>query len=208
MSALDTKNHIRKTAAELFADHGYDSVSIKTICEKSKCNIAAVHYHFGSKEKLYRSIFQDFGKNKLNKLKLLLDKPKSTEDFKLRLELYLNQAISLIEEEPHVAKIIMRDGHLINEMCKDIFQSTFFKLYQALQAFFKEAQRMGIISKKADIFALMQIIDSILCARAFEQKELKKTVMGKEFIKQRNQKRWVDSILTILFDGFMKKEKK
>lgn len=43
-------------AAALFAAHGYASVTIRDICDKADANIAAVNYHFGSKEKLYLAV--------------------------------------------------------------------------------------------------------------------------------------------------------
>lgn len=206
MGSIETKANILSVSAKLFAQKGYDSVSIKEICTHSKCNIAAVHYHFGSKNKLYRAIFQDFGKNKLHKLELILDRPKSAQDFKVRFELYLSQALSMIEEDPNVAKIILRDGHLANKLCKDIFKNTFFKLFQALHLFLTEAQRLGIISKKIDAHSIIQIVDSIICAKVFEQKELKRTIVGKTSLDAYDQKEWIRSILAILFDGFMEKK--
>lgn len=43
-------------AAELFAAHGYANVTIRDISDKADANIAAVNYHFGSKEKLYIAV--------------------------------------------------------------------------------------------------------------------------------------------------------
>ena len=47
-------------AAEgLFAEHGYESVSIRAINAAAGVNPAAVHYHFGSKEALVAAILEE-----------------------------------------------------------------------------------------------------------------------------------------------------
>jgi len=48
-----TRDRILAAAAEVFAGHGFHSATIRDICGKASVNIAAIHYHFGSKEKLY-----------------------------------------------------------------------------------------------------------------------------------------------------------
>ncbi|MGA7329791.1 MAG: TetR/AcrR family transcriptional regulator [Rhodomicrobium sp.] len=42
---------------QLFADHGWHAVSIRTIAAAANVNLAALHYHFGSKEQLLAEIF-------------------------------------------------------------------------------------------------------------------------------------------------------
>lgn len=44
------------TARELFAQHGYDGTSIRAITDQAGVNLAAVTYHFGSKEALYAAV--------------------------------------------------------------------------------------------------------------------------------------------------------
>lgn len=45
-------------AGELFADYGVEGTGIRAIAEKCQANIAAVNYHFGSKENLYVALVQ------------------------------------------------------------------------------------------------------------------------------------------------------
>ena len=42
---------------QLFAEHGWNAVSIRTIVAAAGVNLAALHYHFGSKEQLLTEIF-------------------------------------------------------------------------------------------------------------------------------------------------------
>ena len=43
---------------ELFAVHGFDGSSIRELAAAADCNIAAVNYYFGGKDKLYEQIFR------------------------------------------------------------------------------------------------------------------------------------------------------
>ncbi len=48
-----TKLALLEAAGELFAEHGLEGTNIRAIAEKAQANIAAVNYHFGTKENLY-----------------------------------------------------------------------------------------------------------------------------------------------------------
>ena len=52
----DTRQRLRRVAAELFAQKGYSHTSIREICQLASVNGAAIHYHFGDKASLYRDI--------------------------------------------------------------------------------------------------------------------------------------------------------
>jgi len=52
-----TPDRIVAAAERMFAERGYRSVSIRSITVEAGVNIAAIHYHFGSKEELLEEIF-------------------------------------------------------------------------------------------------------------------------------------------------------
>ena len=56
MASTDTKTKILDTAERLFAQKGFDAVSLRNIVEAAKVNLAAVHYHFGSKQALLHAV--------------------------------------------------------------------------------------------------------------------------------------------------------
>ena len=51
--ATRTRKNLLDAAGEVFAEKGYRDATITAICRRAAANIAAVNYHFGSKEKLY-----------------------------------------------------------------------------------------------------------------------------------------------------------
>lgn len=53
----NTRQALLEAACQLFAEHGYDAVSTRMIAETAQVNLGGIHYHFGSKEKLYVAAF-------------------------------------------------------------------------------------------------------------------------------------------------------
>jgi AcrR family transcriptional regulator len=52
-----TKERILASAERLFADNGFDGVSMREIAADAKAQLALIHYHFGTKLDLYRAIW-------------------------------------------------------------------------------------------------------------------------------------------------------
>lgn len=51
--ASDTQARVLGAASDLFAERGFAGTTIREIAERAKVNVAAGHYHFGSKLELY-----------------------------------------------------------------------------------------------------------------------------------------------------------
>ena len=54
--AIDTKTRILDTAEKLFGDKGFDTTSLRDITAEAGVNLAAVNYHFQSKDSLIDAI--------------------------------------------------------------------------------------------------------------------------------------------------------
>ncbi len=55
---IETRERILIAACEVFAGKGYHDATVEEICSRAKTNIAAVNYHFGSKEQLYAQVWR------------------------------------------------------------------------------------------------------------------------------------------------------
>ncbi len=53
-----TRDRILAAAERLFAEYGYDGVSVRQIGAEADVQIALISYHFGTKEDLYRAVFE------------------------------------------------------------------------------------------------------------------------------------------------------
>jgi len=57
-AALPTKERILGAAEELFARHGFEGASLRQLTAAAGVNLAAVNYHFGSKDRLIEEVFR------------------------------------------------------------------------------------------------------------------------------------------------------
>ena len=51
-----TKAKILDAAEALFMEHGFEATSLRSITAAAGVNLAAVNYHFGSKEELFQAV--------------------------------------------------------------------------------------------------------------------------------------------------------
>lgn len=58
MTAQNTRQRILDAAEDLFARHGVAGTSLRALTAKAGVNLAAVHYHFGSKDALLDSVVE------------------------------------------------------------------------------------------------------------------------------------------------------
>jgi AcrR family transcriptional regulator len=54
----ETRTRILDTAEELFMLHGFEGTSMRTLTSRAGVNLAAVNYHFGSKDALIEALFR------------------------------------------------------------------------------------------------------------------------------------------------------
>lgn len=57
-TAGDTRSRILDAGERLFMEHGFDGTSMRMITSQAGVNLAAVNYHFGTKELLIQEVFR------------------------------------------------------------------------------------------------------------------------------------------------------
>lgn len=55
-TSADTKTRILDAGERLFVEHGFEATSLRSLTAAAGVNLAAVHYHFGSKEELFQAV--------------------------------------------------------------------------------------------------------------------------------------------------------
>lgn len=58
MTHTDTKTRLLDAAESLFSQQGFANTSLRSITSNAKANLAAVNYHFGSKDALLRAVLE------------------------------------------------------------------------------------------------------------------------------------------------------
>lgn len=55
-TSADTKTRILDAAELLFTEHGFEATSLRSLTAAASVNLAAVNYHFGTKEELFQAV--------------------------------------------------------------------------------------------------------------------------------------------------------
>ena len=94
---FSTKDRILSAAEELFAVHGFAGTSLRQVTSVADVNIAAVNYHFGSKENLVHEVFKsrmdDMSEKRLAGLRLAIEK--DPDDLEGILLAFIQPALAL-----------------------------------------------------------------------------------------------------------------
>ncbi len=61
----ETRREILAAASEAFAAAGYVGATTRAVASRAGVNVATLHYHFGSKEGLYRAVLEAAGRGAL-----------------------------------------------------------------------------------------------------------------------------------------------
>lgn len=72
----ETRQRLLEVAAELFALKGFSDTTVRELAKGARCNVAAISYHFGSKEKLYEVVlvrtFRELAQRRVASLQTVL----------------------------------------------------------------------------------------------------------------------------------------
>jgi AcrR family transcriptional regulator len=94
---FNTKERILHAAEDLFAQHGFAGTSLRQVTSRADVNIAAVNYHFGSKENLVHEVFKhrmdQMSEKRLASLALTTEK--NPKDLEAILLAFIQPALAL-----------------------------------------------------------------------------------------------------------------
>ena len=195
----DTAGRIVAEARRLFAEKGYDGVSIKEISERAGVNIAAVNYHFDSKENLFHHIIEQFLSELFVSSRKTLLPPQSVEDLKVRLEVFVRQTIEAIISQPDVMTIIQREG----ERSSEVFKKTILQHRAALNAFLEHAGKIGLLASDVDPNFAAEFLMAQL-AQGTKKGRAKKEFFGQSPSAEKCRDQWIRQTLRLFLGGVMK----
>ncbi len=117
----DTKTKIICAAEKIFAEKGYHNTSLRDITSSAEVNIAAVNYHFGSKEKLFEELLKT-RLNPINEIRMELleqiiikaDNNNALPDLREILKSFFDPVMNLIEKKQNSRQFIMILGAILH----------------------------------------------------------------------------------------------
>jgi AcrR family transcriptional regulator len=94
-----TRARLVEAAREVFAQHGFQGATVREICRRADVNVAAVNYHFGSKDGL---LSEALNFNRLRDLQLANDAADACPEIRLRL--FIRDFMLLLLDENNASR--------------------------------------------------------------------------------------------------------
>lgn len=138
-----TKDRILDVAESLFAEQGFAATSMRTITNQAGVNLAAVNYHFGSKDGLVQAIFarrlMPMNAERLRRLRMLERRHRGTIPLHELIDAFVAPALELSrDEQGGGARFIRLLGRSYTESSETL-QDSVRGMYQEVIESFKPA---------------------------------------------------------------------
>lgn len=154
-SSVDTKKRIIEVAKRVFAEKGFDGTSVRNITEEAGVNVSAIHYHFGSKEDVLLEILAGFAIG-FKEMTKNLKTPKSGDEFRIRLEMHLQQMLDYSLGQMNCIAIFQKEHDRIMTDFLEKIAVHFMESRTQFVEWIEASMQAGVIRKRnAHIFSDM-----------------------------------------------------
>jgi len=158
VTTLSTKDRILDAAEKLFADNGFAATSMRALTAEADVNLAAVHYHFGSKEALIEAVFArrlgPLNRERLDRLAELEEAAgEDPPQLERIVEAFVGPALRMAHKSNPGGRVFMRlMGHTISqpdprvrEMFTEQFREVFERFVPVVQRCLPELEQDELI---------------------------------------------------------------
>lgn len=147
----DTAARILAVAEALFAEHGFDAVSLQAIATRAGISKANIFHHFASKDALYLAAI----KRACRSSAALIDDFAGEGDFATRLARFLQAHLQHLLAQQPVSRLIAREllknhPRRVQELARQAFGENFARLVEIL----RRAQAAGEVRAELEPAAL------------------------------------------------------
>lgn len=151
-----TASLILRAALELFSMHGFDSTSTVAVAARAGVAQSVLHYHFKTKELLWRATIKDLVTRINQQFPLQLELGEE-DDIEATLRYMIRRHMEVASVFPEMARIVIIEGSFDTDrlawLTEHYFRATFRNFGRVLEA----ARRKGIVRDAPD-YLLTNII--------------------------------------------------
>ncbi len=134
MDEESTKTRIMLSAGPIFAAKGYESATVREICDHASVNVASVNYYFGDKSQLYLETVRHARQRRAEKFPFpengFADPESQLRAFVATL---LNRLVAL-QSAPWEVQLLMREVMNPTEACRRLVEEYFRPFFDVLLA--------------------------------------------------------------------------
>jgi len=203
VSAKEPSEAILTIARKHFSQHGFQGASLKDIAHEAKVAGSLINYHFKDKAGLFKACCEAYARSRTEAIVRLLSEPKSREDLRVRIELFVEEMISSILADPHGFEMVDREMRAGNPMILELFQSTMMQAFLAVVQFFGQAQQNGLLQEGVEPMIIAGLLFTATCETA------RKDFLAKKFFnfsleQPEWRKQYSQHIVNLFLNGVVK----
>jgi len=185
-------------AVSLFAQHGFDAVSTGAVATAAGLTQSMVHYHFGTKEKLWKAAVEHLMHARGNMFSLNLEDLRDVDDLS-RLKVMLRRFISANAADPDLTRILIHEGMNDSPRLKWLAKRYMVRGYATFNAAIETAIESGAV-RRLPVRDVTNIIVGA-CVLTFTLSRLLKEVYGELPTSAEAVTSLSDTLLEVLFKG-------
>ena len=199
--SITTRQAILDAAVSEFWEHGFRGASVRKICARAGASSNAITYHFGTKEKLYQEILDQFAALLLEQTQTALSgELRSQEEFAIRLEVFLAQLLETYQRNREVVLIAIREFEQLQPNDDDSAVRELVEINHSLSRFVHKAKDQGFVREDVDV----DIVAGTLLDRVISQARFAHTherFFGVTSLDPEYRAYWVRASLGLVLDG-------
>jgi len=191
-------------AVALFAQHGFDAVSTGAVAAAAGLTQSMVHYHFGTKEKLWKAAVEHLMHVRGNMFSLNMEDLRDVDDLS-RLKVMLRRFISANAADPDLTRILIHEGMNDSPRLKWLAKRFMVRGYATFNAAIQSAIDSGVV-RKLPVRDVTNIIVGA-CVLTFTLSRLLNEVYGEMPTSPEAVSSLSDTLLEVLFKGLEAKSR-
>jgi AcrR family transcriptional regulator len=202
LSSEELKAALLKIARKHFALHGFQGASLKSIAEEAGVASSLLNYHFKDKSGLFKSCIELFAQARMQALNRILAEPRNKDEMRVRLELFVDETICSVIDDPHGFEIIQQEIKAGNPMIIELFENTMLQGFKNVVQFFAQAQRNGLVQPDLDPMILASLLFSSTCDST-RKDLLAQTFFNVSFTQTEWRQKFSRHVVTMILNGVM-----
>lgn len=190
-----------QAAVTLFAQHGFDAVSTGAIAKAAGLTQSMVHYHFGTKEKLWKAAIEHIMHVRGARFSINMEDLRDVDPLS-RLKIIVRRFVSANAADPDLTRILIHEAMKSSARLKWLARHYMASGYRAFDDAIEAAMDSGAI-RRLPVSDVTNIIVGA-CALTFTHSRLLKEIYGEEPNSAAAITSYSDTLLEVLFAGLEK----
>lgn len=189
------KKRLFEVGAQLFADRGFDSVTVREICAGASTSANMVHHYFGNKEGLLSAIVDTFTDAVFAyPIRILQKDAQNGEEFITRIELFFEETLEALIEHRFPMLVVQKN---------QVESATMSNLLAKFVEFLAAAQSKGLVQSNIEPELMSGFLMDRLATQVIYAPEITK-YSGYDLIGDDDYRaRWVRSNLNLFLYGLV-----